>query len=114
MIEQKHTPYTRPWYGMKRLMLYLLFALPACLFPFFVLGVIFGALPVLISGCFLAMHDSLTVNLKQIPKVFTKGTLKWWMIEMGLILCLLFAGYFYFSQDTVTKSKMKMHITKSE
>jgi hypothetical protein len=85
---------TRLSYGVKRFFLFLLFAIPACNVPFHYFGVRAGFPAVVLSGAFMAICDSLTVDINHMPVVFTEKTATLWFFEMMTIVLIFIIFYF--------------------
>ncbi|MBN9287202.1 MAG: hypothetical protein BGO43_02175 [Gammaproteobacteria bacterium 39-13] len=80
-------------YAIKKFLLYVMFALPACNVPFLWIGLIFGTPSVIFTAIFIAIYDAMHVDPHNVPKVFTE---KAWMLWISEILVAALALVVYY------------------
>ena len=80
-------------YGLKRFLMYLLFALPACNIPFVFIGLMMGFPTALVTALFLSICDGVQADPNQPKPVFTHAM---WLVlatEIAIVItyCIGFA-----------------------
>ena len=79
-------------YGLKRFVMYLLFALPAANIPFVFLGVVMGFPAVITTALFISISDGIQSNPNQTTAVFTQKMWLVFAVEIVIVICY-FIGF---------------------